>query len=149
MRSLDCKTHIKASYLITFRDADGSRLPLLKTVTAWLSTMPSIEVIVVEQGVDARLEAENLGPNARAVFVHNDGPFKRCSSCSTGVSSPRSSAGYAGSIARRPSSVPWIRFIGQGSTFQSSQKNSPVVRNQWSRSVRKQKSLPVLASSPY
>lgn len=66
-----------ASYLITFRDSDGTRLPLLKAVTARLAELSRLEVIVVEQDAASRLESENLGPNVKRLFVFNDGPFNK------------------------------------------------------------------------
>lgn len=68
---------MNASYLITFRDSDGTRLPLLKAVTAWLAELPQLEVIVVEQGAAPRLASEDLGPNVRTLFVFNEGPFNK------------------------------------------------------------------------
>lgn len=68
---------MNASYLITFRDSDGTRLALLKTVTAWLAGLPQLEVIVVEQDVAPRLASEDLGANVRSLFVFNDGLFNK------------------------------------------------------------------------
>lgn len=66
-----------ASYLITFQDDDGARLPLLEAVAAWLAELTWLEVIVVEQGAAAHLEPESLGANVRTFFVFNDGPFNK------------------------------------------------------------------------
>jgi glycosyltransferase involved in cell wall biosynthesis len=68
---------IKASCLITFRDRDETRLPLLRAVTAWLSAFPRLEVIVVEQDAAPGLDSESLGSNVRTLFVFNDGPFNK------------------------------------------------------------------------
>lgn len=67
----------KASYLITFRDGDGTRLPLLHTVLSSLAPMPQLEVIVVEQDAAPCVDAGSLPANARSVFVSNDGPFNK------------------------------------------------------------------------
>ncbi len=69
--------YIEGSYLITFREGDGTRLPLLKAVTEWLAELPCLEVIVVEQDAVSRLHSENLGPNVKRLFVFNDGPFNK------------------------------------------------------------------------
>lgn len=66
-----------ASYLVTFRDRDGTRRPLLDGVLDWLSTMPSLQVIVVEQDDAPRLDAGAMPGNARHVFAFNDGPFNK------------------------------------------------------------------------
>lgn len=68
---------IEASYLITFRDDDGARLPLLRAVTAWLAELPWLEVLVVEQGAAPTLDAEGPGANVRTLFAFNDGPFNK------------------------------------------------------------------------
>jgi len=68
---------IDASYLITFRDADGARLPLLRLVTAWLANMPWMEVIVVEQDAEPRIDPAALGSHVDSVFVRNAGPFNK------------------------------------------------------------------------
>lgn len=68
---------IAASYLITFRDDDGARLPLLEAVVASLAELPWLEVIVVEQGAAAGLDPESLGAHVRTLFVFNDGPFNK------------------------------------------------------------------------
>ncbi|MDZ7839258.1 MAG: galactosyltransferase-related protein [Gammaproteobacteria bacterium] len=68
---------MNASYLITFRDDDGARLPLLEAVTAWLAEIPSLEVIVVEQGAAPRLTPGHLGAHVRILHVFNDGPFNK------------------------------------------------------------------------
>jgi len=68
---------VEASYLITVRDTDGTRFPLLGAVLAWLAEMPALEVIVVEQ--DAETRAGSLGPfaNVEWVYVQNAGPFNK------------------------------------------------------------------------
>lgn len=66
----------KASYLITFRDREGTRLPLLRAVISRLSSM-QLEIIIVEQDDAPHLDSEPLPPNARVLFVYNDGPFNK------------------------------------------------------------------------
>lgn len=68
---------MNASYLITFRDSDGARLPLLRAVTAWLAARPRLEVIVVEQDAAPRLASQDLGPGVTTLFMFNDGPFNK------------------------------------------------------------------------
>lgn len=72
--TLDAESDIETSCLITFRDSDEARPPLLRAVTARLARMARLEVIVVEQDAAPRLESEELGANVGVVFARNDGP---------------------------------------------------------------------------
>lgn len=69
--------HSAASYLITFRDRDGSRLPLLRAVTGWLSALPALQVIIVEQDSEPRLTGQVSGANISVRFAYNPGPFNK------------------------------------------------------------------------
>lgn len=69
--------HAQASYLITFRDTDGTRLPLLETVLDWLGKQPQLQVIVVEQDVSSRIQSTPFTPNVELLLAHNDGPFNK------------------------------------------------------------------------
>jgi len=68
---------VEASYLITFRDVDGSRRPLLEAVIEWLRAFPKLEIVVVEQDAVRRLNPDPLGPGIRYFFAPNDGPFNK------------------------------------------------------------------------
>lgn len=49
----------------------------LHAVLRWLSGMPDIEVVLVEQDRRPQLTPASLSPNCTYCFVHNEGPFNK------------------------------------------------------------------------
>lgn len=69
---------MRFSYVIPYRsDESGMRATNLKTVLAWLSRLPQLEVVLVEQDGQSRVEHGALPSNSVHVFVENAGPFNK------------------------------------------------------------------------
>jgi GT2 family glycosyltransferase len=69
---------MSASCILTYRQGAGdARRANLDTVLARLARSPDVEVLVVEQDAVPRLGGALPHAGARAVFVHNPGPFNK------------------------------------------------------------------------
>jgi len=71
-------THgVRFSYVITYRSDQGMRAANLRAVLHWLSEIPGIEVLLVEQDRTPRVTIETLPSNCTHYFVYNEGPFNK------------------------------------------------------------------------
>lgn len=69
--------HQNISYIICFRDSSQERKNALIFKLAWMwKYFPDIEVIVVEQDVETKLDFE-LPPNCKSIFIYNPTMFNR------------------------------------------------------------------------
>jgi hypothetical protein len=68
----------QASYIVTWREsADADRRANLLTVLTWLTRVPELEVIVVEQDAIPRINETLPDAGCKWIFAYNTGPFNK------------------------------------------------------------------------
>ena len=65
------------SYLITYRDSGPDRRANLGYLLKALSTLPGLEIILVEQNQEQQFQETHLPENCRYLFVFNPGHFNK------------------------------------------------------------------------
>lgn len=69
--------HQDISYIICFRDSNEERRNALKFKLTWMwKHFPEMEIIVVEQDIESKLDME-FPPNCRTIFIYNPSLFNR------------------------------------------------------------------------